>query len=104
MPLLGGGGGLRKGHSLPFFFRPPLFWEKFVWEDFVLGGFLPTRFWEVVKTPFLGTPGPGAHSHIDNVDLSSWQAQVTVLVMELLYGLLCMSVRELTLKYYLLEI
>jgi len=26
---------------------------------------------------FIGTPGPGAHSHIDNVDLSSWQAQIT---------------------------
>jgi len=26
---------------------------------------------------FIGTPGPGAHSHIDNVDLSSWQAQIS---------------------------
>lgn len=26
---------------------------------------------------FIGTPGPGAHVHIDNVDLSSWQAQVS---------------------------
>jgi len=25
---------------------------------------------------FIGTPGNGAHLHIDNVDLSSWQAQV----------------------------
>jgi len=25
---------------------------------------------------FIGTPGPGANSHIDNVDLSSWQAQI----------------------------
>jgi len=25
---------------------------------------------------FIGTPGPGAHLHIDNVDLASWQAQV----------------------------
>ena len=25
---------------------------------------------------FIGTPGPGAHVHIDNVDMSSWQAQV----------------------------
>ena len=24
----------------------------------------------------LGTPGPGASPHIDNVDLPSWQAQV----------------------------
>ena len=26
---------------------------------------------------FIGTPGPGAHVHIDNVDLSSWQAQIS---------------------------
>jgi histone arginine demethylase JMJD6 len=26
---------------------------------------------------FLGTPGPGAHFHIDNVDLPSWQAQLS---------------------------
>lgn len=26
---------------------------------------------------FIGTPGPGAHIHIDNVDLSSWQAQIS---------------------------
>lgn len=26
---------------------------------------------------FIGTPGPGAHFHIDNVDLSSWQAQLS---------------------------
>ena len=25
---------------------------------------------------FIGTPGPGAHFHIDNVDMSSWQAQI----------------------------
>jgi len=25
---------------------------------------------------FIGTPGPGAHFHIDNVDLASWQAQL----------------------------
>merc|ERR1711971_111302 len=25
---------------------------------------------------FIGTPGPGAHYHVDNVDLSSWQAQL----------------------------
>ena len=25
---------------------------------------------------FVGTPGPGANPHIDNVDLPSWQAQV----------------------------
>jgi len=25
---------------------------------------------------FLGTPGPGAHFHLDNVDLPSWQAQL----------------------------
>ena len=24
-----------------------------------------------------GTPGPGAHIHIDNVDMSSWQAQIS---------------------------
>ena len=28
-------------------------------------------------TCIAGTPGPGAHVHIDNVDLSSWQAQVS---------------------------
>jgi len=26
---------------------------------------------------FIGTPGPGAHSHIDNVGLSTWQAQIS---------------------------
>ena len=26
---------------------------------------------------FIGTPGPGAHFHIDNVDQSSWQAQIS---------------------------
>jgi len=26
---------------------------------------------------FVGTPGPGAHVHIDNVDQSSWQAQIS---------------------------
>jgi len=25
---------------------------------------------------FIGTPGPGAHFHVDNVDLPSWQAQI----------------------------
>ena len=25
---------------------------------------------------FIGTPGPGAHFHIDEVDMSSWQAQI----------------------------
>lgn len=25
---------------------------------------------------FIGTPGPGAHFHVDNVDLSSWQVQL----------------------------
>jgi len=25
---------------------------------------------------FIGTPGPGAHFHVDNVDLPSWQAQL----------------------------
>jgi len=25
---------------------------------------------------FIGTPGPGAHFHVDNVDLASWQAQL----------------------------
>ena len=25
---------------------------------------------------FIGTPGPGAQSHIDSVELSSWQAQI----------------------------
>ena len=25
---------------------------------------------------FKGTPGLGAHMHVDNVDLPSWQAQV----------------------------
>jgi len=31
----------------------------------------PTKPWI-----FIGTPGPGAHFHIDNVDQSSWQAQI----------------------------
>ena len=26
-----------------------------------------------------GTPGPGAHYHVDNVDLSSWQVEVFVI-------------------------
>jgi len=26
---------------------------------------------------FIGTPGPGAHFHVDNVDLPSWQAQLS---------------------------
>ena len=25
---------------------------------------------------FAGTPGPGAHYHVDNVDLSSWQVKI----------------------------
>jgi len=25
---------------------------------------------------FIGTPGPGAHMHVDNVDMSSWQVQI----------------------------
>lgn len=25
---------------------------------------------------FIGTPGPGAHFHVDNVDMSSWQVQL----------------------------
>jgi len=32
----------------------------------------PTKPWI-----FIGSPGPGAHVHIDNVDMSSWQAQIS---------------------------
>ncbi|OPL33630.1 hypothetical protein AM593_03341, partial [Mytilus galloprovincialis] len=43
--------------------------------------FLP-EFSESSKTDwiFMGSPGYGAHLHIDHVDLPSWQAQITVVL------------------------